>query len=156
MITREDLIRSSEYWTEIIQNKIYNDFIEFIENKNISNKQLAQSLGLTKGRISQILSGENLNFRLETLVKLCLTINKIPGFQLLDLDEFIQYDKTLEIRMSYKSDTKTLGNVQIYDPSTNSEDILLNTEDIATYGNLGTERIQSTDVGTNPYYSEIA
>jgi transcriptional regulator with XRE-family HTH domain len=156
MITREDLIRSSEYWTEIIQNKIYNDFIDFIENNNIPHKQLAQSLGLSKGRISQILSGENLNFRLETIVKLCLTINKIPGFQLLDLDEFIKYDKEPEIRMSFKSITKTLDDVQIYNPSTISEVFILNNKEKTEYENIGTKRIQSGDAGPSGNYSKTA
>ena len=93
MITREDLIKSSEYWTEIIQNKIYNDLAEYIETHEIQNKQIAESLGLSKGRVSQILSGENLNFRLDTLVRLCLTINRIPDFQLVDINEFIAKDQ---------------------------------------------------------------
>ena len=65
MITREDLLRSSEYWIERIQNKIFNDLTEYIEKNKVSNKQIAEILGLSKGRVSQILSGENLNFRLE-------------------------------------------------------------------------------------------
>jgi len=93
MITRDELLKSSEYWTEIIQNKIYNDLIWYLKGNKIPNKQLGEMLGLSKGRISQILSGGNLNFRLDTVIKLCLAINKIPDFQLVDMDEFLQSDK---------------------------------------------------------------
>lgn len=93
MIKREEILKSSEYWTEIIQNKIYNDLINFISENKISNKQLVEKLGLSKGRISQILSGENINFRLDTLTRLCLAINKVPDFQLIDIAEFINSDR---------------------------------------------------------------
>lgn len=93
MITREDLLKSSEYWIETIQNKIFNDLIEYIEKNEVSNKQIAEILGLSKGRVSQILSGENLNFRLDTLVKLCLAIDRIPDFRLIATDDFLKSDK---------------------------------------------------------------
>jgi predicted XRE-type DNA-binding protein len=92
MITREDLLKSSEYWIETIQNKIYSDLAEYIEDNKIQGKDIAESLGISKGRVSQILSGENLNFRLDTLVRLCLTINKVPDFHLIDVDNFIKED----------------------------------------------------------------
>ncbi|HOK26994.1 MAG TPA: helix-turn-helix domain-containing protein [Bacteroidales bacterium] len=97
MITREELLKSSEYWIEIIQNKVFNDLTEYIESSKLSNKELAKLLGVSKGRISQILSGENLNFRLDTLVKICLAINRVPDFRLLDLNEYISRD----IKSSY-------------------------------------------------------
>ncbi len=93
MITREDLIKSSEYWIETIQNKVFNDFTEYIEKKNISNKSIGESLGLSKGRVSQILSGEKLNFRIDTLVKLCLAIERIPDFRLIDVEDFVAKDR---------------------------------------------------------------
>lgn len=93
MITREELLQSSEYWIEVIQNKVFNDLIEYVESSNLSNKELAKMLGVSKGRVSQILSGENLNFRLDTLVKLCISINRIPDFRLLEINKYISMDK---------------------------------------------------------------
>lgn len=93
MITREELLKSSEYWIETIQNKVYNDLMEFIESNKIPNNEIAETLGLTKGRVSQILSGNNLNFRLDTLVRLCLAIERIPDFRLIDIYDFVAKDK---------------------------------------------------------------
>lgn len=102
MITREELLRSSEYWTEIIQNKIYNDLIEYIQDHNITNKKIAEILGLSKGRVSQILTGGNLNFRLDTLVKLCITIDKIPDFHLINVSEFLEKEKLSSYSIVFK------------------------------------------------------
>jgi len=93
MITREDLLKSSEYWIETIQNKLFNELVEYIDKNNISNKIIAERLGLSKGRISQILSGKNLNFRIDTLVKLCLAIERVPEFRLIKIEDFIALDK---------------------------------------------------------------
>jgi transcriptional regulator with XRE-family HTH domain len=110
MITREELITSSEYWIETIQNKVFNDLSEYIERNKVSNKYIADKLGLSKGRISQIFSGENLNFRLDTLIKLCLAIDRIPDFQLIDKNDFIAREKlspdSIVFRLNENKDTK--------------------------------------------------
>lgn len=120
MITRDELLKSSDYWVEIIQNKIYNDLAEYIENNKIPNKQIAEILGLSKGRVSQILSGGNLNFRLDTLVKLCLTIDKIPDFHLIDVNHFIAKDKEFAGSIIFEqtdSTHKNLNEMLGYKPS---------------------------------------
>lgn len=131
MITREDLLKSSEYWTEIIQNKIYNDLAEYIQNNDIPNKHFVESLGISKGRVSQILNGGNLNFRIDTLVKLCLTIDKIPDFHLVDVNEFISKDSINTSSIIFEhTDTfhKRLGEMLGYKPGlkTNKYNIDLN------------------------------
>lgn len=92
MISREQILKNEVFWTETIQNKIYNDLASYIKEEKISQKELARKLGLSTGRISQILNGNNLNFRIDTLVKICLAIGKIPNFKLEDLDVFIEKD----------------------------------------------------------------
>jgi predicted XRE-type DNA-binding protein len=117
MITREDLIKSSEYWIETIQNKVFNDLIVYIEKNNVSNKSIAESLGLSKGRVSQILSGENLNFRLDTLVKLCLAIERIPDFRLIEINDFVTKDKFASdsiVFMNYETYHGTMINIIKY------------------------------------------
>jgi predicted XRE-type DNA-binding protein len=123
MITRDELLKSSDYWVEIIQNKIYNDLAEYIESNKIPNKQIAEILGLSKGRVSQILSGGNLNFRLDTLVKLCLTIDKIPDFHLIDVNDFISKDKDSIDSIIFEqtvSTNKNLNEMLGYKPSTST------------------------------------
>jgi len=122
MITREELLKSSEYWIETIQNKVFSDVSEYIEKNNVSNKIIAERLGLSKGRVSQILSGENLNFRIDTLVKLCLAIDRIPDFQLIDKNDFIEREKLSPDSIVFRSDENkvTFNELQNYIPGNNS------------------------------------
>lgn len=131
MKPREELLKSSEYWIEVIQNKVFNDLTEYIESSKLSNKELAKLLGVSKGRISQILSGENLNFRLDTLVKICLVINRVPNFRLLDLNEYISRDlkssnsvvfENFDVRQAH------VVNLLQYEPGTQSEVLKLKSE----------------------------
>ncbi|MCU0472504.1 MAG: hypothetical protein MUC93_03925 [Bacteroidales bacterium] len=131
MITREALLKSSEYWTEIIQNKIYNDLADYIQNNDIPNKHFVENLGISKGRVSQILNGANLNFRIDTLVKLCLAIDKIPDFHLVDVNEFISKDSLNTVSLIFnQTDTshKRLDEMLGYKPGvkTNNYNIDLN------------------------------
>lgn len=135
MITREDLLKSSEYWIEIIQNKVYYDLMEYIERNGASNKELATILGISKGRVSQILSGDSLNFRLDTLVKLCLAIEKIPSFQMEDIEKYIEADlKETEpiIFKAIPSRSKTVTEKQAYDFTDLSEVIKISTSLLST------------------------
>lgn len=103
MTTREQILKNEVFWTETIQNKIYNDLASYIEEEKITQKELAKKLGLSKGRVSQILNGKNLNFRIDTLVKICLAIGKIPDFRLKDLETFIAKDlRSKNISTVYK------------------------------------------------------
>lgn len=135
MITREDLLKSSEYWTEIIQNKIFNDLMEYIEESNISNKQLGEKLGLSKGRISQILSGKNLNFKIDSLVKICLSINKVPDFRLVDLMQFVEKDLNSSVSTVFhesKYIQKQTDEMLRYKPEEYSEKVKLPLDEMKT------------------------
>lgn len=135
MITREDLLKSSEYWIEIIQNKVYNDLMEYIERNGASNKDLANILGISKGRVSQIFSGDNLNFRLDTLVKLCLAIEKIPSFQMEDIEKYIEADLKETEPIIFKeipTRSKTVTEEQAYDFTDLSEVIKISSSLLST------------------------
>jgi hypothetical protein len=48
-MTREELLKSSEYWVFEIQMKLYDLINEYMENNKINKKQLADKLGYTTG-----------------------------------------------------------------------------------------------------------
>ena len=98
MITRAEILTNETYWIETIQNKIYSDLVTFINDNHISQKEIADRLKVSKGYISQILNGNNLNFRLETLVKICLAIGKLPVFSLVDKIEHIRNEREEDFR----------------------------------------------------------
>lgn len=109
MITREQLLKNEVYWTETIQNRIFNDLANYIDDNDISQKEIAEKLGLSKGRISQILNGRGLNFRIDTLVKICLAIGKVPSFTLEDLTSYVERDGA----RSFESQVFSQSNVKL-------------------------------------------
>ena len=80
MITREELIKSPEYWFEEAQNELFRQVTTYIEKEKINQTQLAQRLNVSKGYISQILNG-NFNYTLKKLIEISLTIGVIPKIQ---------------------------------------------------------------------------
>src|SRR5690554_4757515 len=96
MITREELISSTEYWFEYIQNDIYRIVTSFMEKENLNQTQLAQRLGVSKGYISQILKGE-FNYSLKKLIDLSISIGQIPHIEFKTINEVIEEDKKTKV-----------------------------------------------------------
>lgn len=76
-MTREELLRSSEYWTTKIQLELYAHIEAYMRENNINRTELAKRLGVSKGYITQILNGDY-DHRLSKLVEMSLKINYIP------------------------------------------------------------------------------
>ena len=91
MITREELLKSKEYWLVNIQNELFNLVDEYLEDNNINSTQFAEKLGVTKGYISQILNGD-FNHRISKLVELSLAIGKAPKINFIDIEKYIDED----------------------------------------------------------------
>ena len=87
-ITREELLRSKEYWTSDIQLKLFTEIERFMEENNMNRTQLADYLGCTKGYVSQFLSGDYDN-KLSKLVELSLSIGKLPILEFRDIKNYI-------------------------------------------------------------------
>jgi predicted XRE-type DNA-binding protein len=87
-ITREELLRSKEYWTSDIQLKLFAEIERFMEENNMNRTQLADYLGCTKGYVSQLLSGDYDN-KLSKFVELSLSIGKLPILEFEDVDSYI-------------------------------------------------------------------
>lgn len=91
MFSREDLLKSPEYWFEEAQNELYRQVIEYKETKGINQSQLANELGVTKGYVSQILKGE-FNYTLKTLIDISLAIGKVPQINYVPINHVIAQD----------------------------------------------------------------
>lgn len=70
-------IPPSDQWLQTIENEIILQIHRYMEREKINQTQLAQRLGVSKGRVSQILSGK-LNFSMRTLVELCAKMEVMP------------------------------------------------------------------------------
>ena len=90
--TREDILKSPEYWFEFAQNELYRQVVEYKEVKRINQTELAEELGVTKGYVSQILKGE-FNYTLKKLIEISLAVGKVPQIEYKPIEDIIQEDK---------------------------------------------------------------
>ena len=88
-ISREELLRSKEYWTADIQLKLFAEIEEFMKSHQMNRTQFAEYLGCTKGYVTQLLSGDFDN-KLSKMVELSLAIGKIPAIEFKSVDQYIQ------------------------------------------------------------------
>lgn len=92
MLSRQELYHTQEYWIERIQNDIFRAMLQFKEDEELNQTQLAQRLGVSKGYISQVLNG-NFNFSISKLVELALAIGVAPKVELEKLATFINREE---------------------------------------------------------------
>ena len=100
MITREELLKTGEYWFETIQNEIYRQVESYLRENNLTQSQFAEKLGVTKGYISQILNG-NYNATLKKLIELSLAVEVAPVINFQNLNEYIKEDFQKRYEMQY-------------------------------------------------------
>ena len=58
MLTRDELLKSKEYWLANIQNQLFNHIEDYMQKEGLNRTSLADQLGVTKGYVSQVLNGD--------------------------------------------------------------------------------------------------
>jgi predicted XRE-type DNA-binding protein len=104
------------YWVEAFNGELYDAIAKYMDENNINRKQLSEKLGISKGRVSQILNG-NINFSIEKFVEISLKIDKYPCMALKsksDYRDFIENDNsiTFEFTNEYSSFVEKLKPLQ--------------------------------------------
>lgn len=89
MYKKEELVRTEEYWMELIQNELYYALKQYMKEQNMNQTELAEQLGFSKGYISQVLHG-NFNHSLKKLIALLLAIGHVPKFEFVAVDRYLQ------------------------------------------------------------------
>lgn len=90
-LTRELLLQRPEFWIENIRTELFNMVQEYLDHNNMSRKELAEKLGVSKGYISQVLNGES-DHRLSKIVSLATSLGKAPYIYLKDINEVLSND----------------------------------------------------------------
>jgi predicted XRE-type DNA-binding protein len=91
MFTREELLKTPEYWFEQAQDELYRQVTEFMEKERINQTQLAEKLGVSKGYISQVMKGE-FNYTLKKLIELAMAVGKIPTIEYKGIEQVVKED----------------------------------------------------------------
>lgn len=93
---REKILNQSSYWVEGINSFLYTAIIEYMETNDMNRTKLADYLGISKGRVSQILNDGEINFSIEKVIQIALKVNKFPVFAFQDKEEYLQDLKSKE------------------------------------------------------------
>lgn len=94
-MTREELITSREYWITKIQLDLFSQLKSYMHANNLSQSQLAEQLGVTKGYISQVLNGD-FDHRISKLVDLALAIGYVPVITYEKPEKFVDSEPTFQ------------------------------------------------------------
>jgi len=103
MINREELIRSKEYWLEKIQNALFIELEDYIENNDLNKTKFAEKLGVSKSYLSQVLNG-NFDHKLSKLIELSLAIDKIPMVRFENIENCLVLDEANKLDIAEKYD----------------------------------------------------
>ncbi len=98
---RKDLLQSSEYWITKIQIDLYNCAEHFMKVHNMNRTELAKYLGVTKGYVTQLLSGDY-NHSLSKLVELSLAFGFVPEMEFTSVQEAIIRDNLPDITKEWR------------------------------------------------------
>jgi len=89
MVTREELLNSQTYWLTTVQIEVFNLLNTYMEENNLSQKQVAEKLKVSPSYVSQILNG-NFNFTISKLIELALLVGKAPVIQFESIDKLLE------------------------------------------------------------------
>lgn len=88
---RAELLQSNDFWIGEIQNELYAILEKYMQQNNLNRTQLAQELNVTKGYVTQVLSGD-FDHKLSKLVALAMHAGKVPLLFFEDREQFIKND----------------------------------------------------------------
>ncbi len=89
---REDILKSPAYWTANIQIELFRCAIQYMKEKGINRKQLADQLGVSRSYVTQVLNGD-FDHRLSKLVSLALEFGYVPKIDFIKIENYIQKEK---------------------------------------------------------------
>jgi predicted XRE-type DNA-binding protein len=87
MVSKDDLLKRPNYLLTKYQNEIYRQLVGYIKSNNLTQKDVAERLGVSSAYISQVLNG-NFNFTLRKLIEIGLMVGKVPSLEFVDFGEF--------------------------------------------------------------------
>ncbi|MBK7427981.1 MAG: helix-turn-helix transcriptional regulator [Saprospiraceae bacterium] len=88
MISREELLKSKEFWLVKLQAALFEQVELYLKENNISKTEFANRLGVSKGYVSQLLNGD-FDHKMSKLIELSLAIGKAPILEFEDIDKCI-------------------------------------------------------------------
>ena len=102
---REQILNESSYWLESINGLFYESILNYMEENELNRTGLSKHLGISKGRVSQILNDGEINFSLDKLIQIAIKIDKFPILNFIDKSDYLkkqlEKDSVREISLNY-------------------------------------------------------
>jgi transcriptional regulator with XRE-family HTH domain len=87
MISKDKLLKHPNYLLTKYQGEIYRQLTAYMEEHGVSQKEVAEKLGVSTSYVNQILKG-NFNYTLKKLVEISLLMGKVPFIQFVSFDDY--------------------------------------------------------------------
>jgi transcriptional regulator with XRE-family HTH domain len=97
MFSKEELLKRPNYLLTKYQNEIYRQLVEYMQVNNLTQRDVAERLGVSGAYVSQVLNG-NFNFTLKKLIEIGLMVGKIPALEFVNVSEFQRREKGVTVR----------------------------------------------------------
>lgn len=91
MMTRQEILKTPEYWITQIQIELYNRVEQYMAQYDLNRSQFAEQLGVSKGYVSQLLNGD-FDHKLSKLVELSMAVGYVPEITFRDINSVLQRD----------------------------------------------------------------
>lgn len=97
---REKILNQTSYWVEGVNGSLYDTIVKYMEANKLNRTKLANHLGISKGRVSQILNDGEINFSIEKIIEIALKVDKFPIFEFKDKQEYLQKETEESLRQT--------------------------------------------------------
>ncbi len=87
-LTIKERFESPYYWVGKIQLQLFRAINEYLEENDMTRKEFAEQLGVSKGYVSQILNG-NFDHKLSKMIELMLAIGMVPSLEMVPVEEAV-------------------------------------------------------------------
>lgn len=91
---REKILNQPSYWIEGINGYLYDAIVNYMEQHNMKQIDLAKHLEISPGRVSQILNDGEINFSLRKIIQIALKVEKFPVFEFEDKVAYLERGKS--------------------------------------------------------------
>lgn len=105
----ELILNQPAYWVEAINGALYNAIVDYMDKNDLNQTQLATMLGISPGRVSQILNDGQINYSIEKMVEIAIKVGKFPTFEFENADSYIH-----KLEKSKNTTVLTLDNLSEY------------------------------------------
>jgi len=88
MIAKHRLFKHPDYLLSKYQAELYRQLREYMDHHGLTQKEIAEHLGVSSSYVNQILKG-NFNFTLKKLIELSLMMGKVPTLEFVNIDDYL-------------------------------------------------------------------